>query len=59
MIRKAVLVFWVKIIVVGEYVAIFERKQLSLLSAVYIYIYIYIYIYTVYKMSLPRGNLIP
>ena len=50
MITKAVLVFWVRIVVVGEYVATFERKQLSLLSGVCvcvcIYIYIYIYIYT-------------
>ena len=38
----AVLVFWVRIVVVGEYVATFERKQLSLLSYIYIYIYIYI-----------------
>jgi hypothetical protein len=36
MITKAVLVFWVSIVVVGEYITTFERKQLSL-SGVYIY----------------------
>ena len=33
---RAVLVFWLRIVVVGEYVATFKRKQLSLLSGIYI-----------------------
>jgi hypothetical protein len=41
MTTKAVLVFWVGIVVVCEYAATFERKQLSLLTGIYICMRVY------------------